>query len=56
MPSGPLWAHEIKHDGYRMICRRDGDRVRIFTRRGYDWTDQVPCIATTCAGAAQSLA
>jgi len=30
VPDGPQWAHEIKHDGYRMICRRDGDRVRIF--------------------------
>ncbi len=29
---GPQWVHEIKHDGYRMICRRDGDRVRVFSR------------------------
>jgi ATP-dependent DNA ligase len=28
VPAGPQWVHEIKHDGYRMICRRDGDRVR----------------------------
>jgi ATP-dependent DNA ligase len=27
VPDGPQWAHEIKHDGYGMICRRDGDRV-----------------------------
>ena len=33
-PSGPLWAHEIKHDGYRLIVRRDGLRVRCFTRNG----------------------
>jgi bifunctional non-homologous end joining protein LigD len=45
VPDGPLWVHEIKHDGYRMICRRDGDRVRVFTRRGHDWTDRVPAIA-----------
>jgi bifunctional non-homologous end joining protein LigD len=32
-PSGPDWVHEIKHDGYRMIVRRDGARVRLFTRR-----------------------
>jgi len=37
-PSGPEWIHEIKHDGYRMIVRRDGDRIRLFTRRGFDWT------------------
>ena len=44
VPIGPLWAHEIKHDGYRFICRRDGDRVRVFSRRGLDWTDRVPSI------------
>jgi ATP-dependent DNA ligase len=38
VPEGPHWIHEIKHDGYRMIVRRDGDRVRLFTRRGHDWT------------------
>jgi hypothetical protein len=26
-------VHEIKHDGYRLIVRRDGDTVRLFTRR-----------------------
>jgi ATP-dependent DNA ligase len=29
--SGPLWVHEIKHDGYRLLVRRDGARVRCFT-------------------------
>jgi bifunctional non-homologous end joining protein LigD len=43
-PSGPLWIHEIKHDGYRMILRRSGDRARIFTRRGFDWSDRYPVI------------
>ena len=36
---------EIKHDGYRLIVRRDGDTVRLFTRRGYDWSDRYPAIA-----------
>jgi bifunctional non-homologous end joining protein LigD len=36
-PSGPLWVHEIKHDGYRLMVRRDGARVRCFTRGGHDW-------------------
>jgi ATP-dependent DNA ligase len=22
-PSGPLWVHEIKHDGYRLMVRRE---------------------------------
>lgn len=33
-PSGPGWVHEIKHDGYRLIARREGSRVRLFSRRG----------------------
>jgi ATP-dependent DNA ligase len=43
-PSGPLWVHEIKHDGYRLMVRRDGSRVRCFTRNGHDWTDRFPAI------------
>ena len=27
-PAGPDWVHEIKHDGYRLIVRRDGEMVR----------------------------
>jgi len=45
VPSGPQWVHEIKHDGYRLICRREGDRVRVFSRRGTDYTERVPAIA-----------
>ena len=43
-PSGPLWVHEIKHDGYRLMVRRDGLRVRCFTRNGHDWADRFPTI------------
>jgi len=42
-------VHEIKHDGYRLIVRRDGETVRLFTRRGYDWTDRYPGIAVTAS-------
>ena len=45
VPTGSQWAYEINHDGFRFICRRDGDRVRVFSRPGYDWTDRVPTIA-----------
>jgi bifunctional non-homologous end joining protein LigD len=48
-PSGPDWVHEIKHDGYRLIVRRDGKAVRLFTRRGHDWTDRYPAIAAVAA-------
>ncbi len=43
-PTGPLWVHEIKHDGYRLMVRRDGSRVRCFTRNGHDWADRFPAI------------
>jgi hypothetical protein len=46
-PAGPGWVHEIKHDGYRLQVRRDGDAVRMFTRRGYDWSARYPAIAGT---------
>ena len=32
VPDGSRWAFELKHDGYRFIARRDGDRVRVFSR------------------------
>jgi bifunctional non-homologous end joining protein LigD len=48
-PAGPDWVHEIKHDGYRLQVRRDGEAVRLFTRRGYDWTARYPAIAGTAA-------
>jgi bifunctional non-homologous end joining protein LigD len=50
VPSGPQWVHEIKHDGLRFICRRDGNRVRVFSRDGHDWTDWVPAIVEALAG------
>jgi bifunctional non-homologous end joining protein LigD len=48
-PPGPGWVHEIKHDGYPLILRRDGEMVRLFTRRGYDWTERYPAIASAAA-------
>jgi ATP-dependent DNA ligase len=35
---GPDWIHEIKHDGFRLMARRDNAGVRLLTRRGLDWT------------------
>jgi bifunctional non-homologous end joining protein LigD len=45
VPSGPEWFHEIKYDGYRLRIERNGDRVRLITRGGYDWTNRFPWIA-----------
>ena len=36
-PTGPQWAYEIKHDGFRLFCHRDGERVRGFSRTGHEW-------------------
>ena len=33
-PAGPDWVHEIKHDGYRLIVRRDGETVRFIHAQG----------------------
>jgi bifunctional non-homologous end joining protein LigD len=44
VPSGPDWLHEVKYDGYRLRVERDGDRVRLFSRNGYDWTGRYPLI------------
>ena len=44
VPDRPEWIHEIKHDGYRLIIQRDGERVRLWTRNGHDWSDRFPLI------------
>jgi bifunctional non-homologous end joining protein LigD len=48
-PSGPAWAHELKHDGYRLqIHVRDG-RVRLYTITGADWSKRYPLIVEAAA-------
>ena len=44
VPSGPEYLHEIKYDGYRLRVERNGDRVRLITRGGCDWTKRFPWI------------
>jgi ATP-dependent DNA ligase len=43
-PSGPGWLHEIKHDGFRIMARRDGAGIRLITRHGNDFTNRFPII------------
>jgi ATP-dependent DNA ligase len=45
-PSGPEWVHEIKHDGYRLMARREPIAVgiRLLTRNGHDWASRYPLI------------
>ena len=44
-PSGANWVDEIKHDGYRLIVRRDGSTVRLYTRNANDLTARLQAIA-----------
>jgi bifunctional non-homologous end joining protein LigD len=39
-PAGDAWLHEVKLDGYRLLARIDGPRIKLMTRRGNDWTDK----------------
>jgi hypothetical protein len=41
---GQGWLHEIKHDGFRIMARRNGDGVRLYTRNGYDFAGRFPQI------------
>ena len=41
-PTGPGWIHEIKHDGFRMLARRDGEKFRLISRNGNDLTSRFP--------------
>jgi bifunctional non-homologous end joining protein LigD len=49
-PSGRLWWHEVKHDGFRILARKEGSRVRLFTRNGRDFTHRFALIVETVAG------
>src|SRR5687768_3299387 len=48
-PAGPGWLHEIKYDGYRMLCRIANGRCRIWSRNGKEWTAAFPGIAEAVA-------
>src|SRR3984893_17373292 len=47
--SGELWLHEIKHDGFRVIARKTGKRVRLYSRPGNDLTYRFPLIVEAVA-------
>jgi len=44
VPVGDSYFHEVKHDGFRVRLERDGDRVRLFSRNGYDFSRRYPWI------------
>jgi bifunctional non-homologous end joining protein LigD len=37
-PAGLDWPYEVKHDGFRILARKQGERVQIWSRRGTDFT------------------
>jgi hypothetical protein len=45
VPSGERWIHEIKFDGYRVQVHLANEAVKIFTRRGHDWTHRFKKVA-----------
>ena len=38
------WVYEEKVDGFRMLAVKDGSRVRLLSRRGYDMGERFPGI------------
>ena len=48
-PRGPEWLIEIKHDGFRVIARKEGERVRLYSRPGNDLTYRFPLIVEAFA-------
>jgi bifunctional non-homologous end joining protein LigD len=46
VPSGERWVHEIKFDGYRVQLHVAHEDIKVFTRRGHDWTRRFKKIGT----------
>jgi bifunctional non-homologous end joining protein LigD len=55
-PTGAGWLHEIKHDGFRILARKQGERVQVWSRRGTDFTYRFPAIAEAVRGLAMDKA
>ena len=41
-PTSGDWSWEIKLDGYRLMARIEGGKVRLITRGGHDWSARMP--------------
>lgn len=41
-PTGDEWLHELKFDGYRMLCHLNRGKVRFFSRNQKDWSEKFP--------------
>jgi bifunctional non-homologous end joining protein LigD len=54
VPTGPDWLHEVKYDGYRMMCIRDQDRVRLLSTSGRGLASRFPLIVDAALRLRQS--
>jgi bifunctional non-homologous end joining protein LigD len=50
VPQGDEWLHEIKFDGYRILCRIKNKRARFFTREAQDWTGRFGALVEAAQG------
>jgi ATP-dependent DNA ligase len=39
-----MWLHEIKHDGFRVVARKQGERVKLYSRPANELTFRFPLI------------
>ena len=44
-PEGPEWWHEIKYDGYRVLCRVEDKQARLWSRNGKELTSKMRALA-----------
>lgn len=51
-PGGDQWLHEIKHDGIRVIARKQETRIKLYSRPGNDLTHSFPLIVEAPRAAA----
>jgi bifunctional non-homologous end joining protein LigD len=56
-PAGDDWLHELKFDGYRILCRLQGGKARLLSRSGKDWTEHFEPVARAAeqVGAGEAL-
>ncbi|MFZ7127639.1 MAG: DNA ligase D [Desulfobacterales bacterium] len=48
-PESGDWLHEIKYDGYRMVCHIANGQATLLTRSGQDWTERLGAVAAEAA-------
>jgi bifunctional non-homologous end joining protein LigD len=48
-PAGPGWIHKIKHDGFRILARRNATGMWLYTRNGSNFADRFPRVVEAIA-------